>query len=366
MDPRFAQDNPWIARIHGLRIRQNPRTSRKCEARSGSPQLHANFLSLMALASTRVGRSSRRGFGGPNTDPQEIEERLVESSKRLHIFIVGKAGAGKTLLTVNLLGPSVQRLKTAPRPGWRAVSSEDVYEISVGDVSVLIHDMPGYVVWSGVHFALNKILDKIGQIISNDAHYVLLVCIDMHQRVDESIVETFALIHRRFGKEIWRYAVIALTKADLYPKKEWLEQKRWWERERPILEKKFAVEFDDVKRYWRSFFTSTGAYAGSEYRIGLTEKEFDDLAIPFIPTSILTSKDAMKRMVIVGHESWFDNLLVECAVRRERCIALVKLRSRRFLKAAIGDVLLEVRLHEFIKYYLNLVIGHCQVKLGLS
>ena len=62
----------------------------------------------------------------------------------------------------------------------------------------------------------------------NDASGVLIVYIPMHDRLVESAVETIATLHRKFGKEIWRYSVIALTKADQYPREDWLTGSKKW------------------------------------------------------------------------------------------------------------------------------------------
>ena len=303
-----------------------------------------------------TGRSSRSKFEEANQ--LKTVDRLVESSKKLHIFTVGKTGAGKSSLVKDLVGPSAQR-KPVPKSGLRPVTLEaEAYDIFVGDVSVLVYDTRGLCDVSGEQHA-SETLDKIGEICNNDVHGLLLVCIDMHQRMDESTLKTLALIHRKFGKEIWRYAVIALTKADTYPTNEWLGEKSWWVRKRPILEEKFEAELHDAEVYLRSLFISTDADAGSENSIGLTREDFDELAIPFVPTSKLTNNEAMKRMEIVGHESWFDTLLVEC-VKRERGIALVKIHSQRLSRLPASVV--EKRdptglFRKFVREVLKSVIG---------
>ena len=251
--------------------------------------------------------------------------RLFQSSKSLFIFTVGKTGAGKSSLVGDILGPDAEK-KPSPKRGMQpATMGAESFEIPVGDVSVKIYDTRGMFDGCGGNHE-SETLRQISQICRNDVHGVLLVCIEMHQRLDKSTLETLALIHKRFGKEIWRCAVIALTKADRYPTTEWLESKKWWQREEPILKKKFEEDLSAAKKYLKSLLTGSRDVA-SECYIGLTEEEFEQLEIPILPASQLSS-DPMSRMEVVGHESWFDTLLVACC-RREGGIGLVKIHSKR-------------------------------------
>ena len=68
---------------------------------------------------------------------------------------------------------------------------------------------------------------------------VLIVCIPMHERLDEAALETLAILHDKIGKDIWRYTVIALTKADEYPQAQWLESKKWFNKSAPIIKSEF-------------------------------------------------------------------------------------------------------------------------------
>ena len=282
---------------------------------------HAEEGTPMAEAtSSTAGREP----GGSEEDQRAAVLRLFESSKSLSILTVGKSGAGKSSLVGDLLGIDSNQ-KPPSRAGMEPVTTAiEHYEILVGDVAVKIYDTPGLFDVSG-RSNESETLRTVGEFCNNDVDGVLLICIEMHQRVDKSTMETLALIHRRCGKEIWRFAVIALTKADRYPASVWLKSKRWWQREEPILEEKFKEDLAAAQDYLKSLFTSTDVT--SECCIGLTQEEFDDLAIPILPTSKLCYK-TMSAMEMVGQKSWFDKLLVECC-KREGGMALMKIHSKR-------------------------------------
>ena len=75
-----------------------------------------------------------------------------------------------------------------------------------------------------------------------------------------------------------------------------------------------------------TIFTSPENVARRRCYIGMTEKKYNDLDIPILPTSSL-SKDVSK-MRAIRHEYWFDMLLVECC-KQEQGMALVNIHSNR-------------------------------------
>ena len=278
----------------------------------------------------------------------------------LRIFTAGKAGAGKSSLVCDLIGPGAKE-KPAIAAGWDPCTIKvREYEIPVATgVSVYVYDTRGmFDAVAGDHE--DKTTDSIGEVCRNDASGVLIVCIPMHDRLDESAVETIASLHQKFGKEIWRYAVIALTKADQYPRDQWLSQgsKKWYKKTEPILKTEFENYLQKCKNSLRTIFTSSEAGARRRCYIGMTKEEYDKLEIPILPTSTLT-RDFVSKMRAVGHEYWFDLLLVECC-KREQGMALVNIHSKRLnnlpdeiLKLIDPNGVLEPRFLEFIQKLLK-------------
>ena len=81
-----------------------------------------------------------------------------------------------------------------------------------------------------------------------------------------------------------------------------------------FLRRRFDEELDEHRMMLKELFTRGNDKANPGCIIGLTPEQYDELKIPIIPTSEFTNK-ALRRMDIVGHECWFDELLVECCAR---------------------------------------------------
>ena len=127
------------------------------------------------------------------------------------------------------------------------------------------------------------------EVCSNDVSGVLLVCISMHDRLDESAIETIATLHNKFEKDIWKKTVIALTKADQYPRDEWLKSKKWFNKAEPILKSEFERYLQKCTNIVQKFIVSPhfsyNEVTMSRIDIGMSEaSEYVELEIPTLPT----------------------------------------------------------------------------------
>ena len=288
----------------------------------------SQVYSTMAEARPTQSSSGQRIAIAGAYNMEELEATLKEMEKlgkSLAIFTVGKCGVGKSSLIRDLLGPNAKKSPVVKGGMLPGTMTENEYVIPVGDgVSVNVYDTRGTFDGCGGHHE-EKTASLVGKVCQNDLNGVLLVCIEMHSRLDEGAIKTIALLHQQFGMEIWRFAVIVLTKADDYPKDEWLKSKKFYQRKDPILKREFEKNLQKCKKSLQEIFTSPET--DSQCYIGISQQQYDDLNIPILPTSTLNPK-AIKKMEGVGYESWFDMLLLECC-KQEQGAALVKIHSQR-------------------------------------
>ena len=259
--------------------------------------------------------------------PQDVEKqlkRIKEFGDSLQIFTAGKVGGGKSSLTNCLVGDLKKPFTTAP--GWRpGTTNVEKYKIQIKnskDAFVYVYDTQGLSGDSSQPKIMDETAELIEKMCSNDVNGVLIVCIAMYERFDKSTEDTLTKLHRKFGDQnIWKHAVIALTKADAFPD-EWLEPKKLWQRSAPILKRKFEETLSNCREFLKEMFTKTIDGRNPPW---MTEEEFDD--IPILPTSKLT-KTALSKMEDVGHQFWFENLLIKCC-EREQGMVLINIYSKR-------------------------------------
>ena len=280
-------------------------------------------------------RQPEAAIGGLELLEQQPEEELLrtaqyveEFSKSLSIIAIGKTGTGKSTLVSDLLNPDAADkpvVKEGMEPG---TNKTEGYTIQVGDVSVKVYDTRGLSDVTqkrdGTGHHDDETVAEVGKIINNDLNGVVLVCIQMHERLDESTVETLARLHEMYGKKIWHHVVIALTKADRYLEDEWLESKKWHQTRRSILSTKFDESLCNAKESVRKCF---------KIHLEMKDKEYDDLGIPVLPTSKLNPK-CMSKMEMVRHQEWFNMLLLECC-KKESAAALVKIHAKRLKRLPV-------------------------------
>ena len=138
---------------------------------------------------------------------------------------------------------------------------------------------------------------------------VIIVCIEMNTRVDESFLEELALLHKKFGQDFWSCTIIALTKADCYEEHKWLMSKSESKTDKCFLKEKFTEGLERRRSVLKKKFTAVVDQALPHRHIGMSEEVFDK--IPIIPTAQL-NQYSQERMNQVGNGHWFDLLLIKC------------------------------------------------------
>ena len=258
---------------------------------------------------------------------ENILGAIGDINKSLTIVAVGKPGCGKSTLIGDILGPDAKE-KPKVGSGKEPVTTETtVHKIQVGDVSVVMCDTRGlFDTAGGDHEKVT--IGLVREICTNDRSGVVLICMAMHERLDAATAQTLALLHERCGPEIWRYVVIVLTKANQYPKDDWLDKKEGrWEASGTVLKREFENSLADNRQSIQRMFTDTTC-TKEMCRIGMSKEDFISLQIPILPVARLNSKDAVKRMENVGYGSWFTILLYKCTMR-ESDVGLISIHKDR-------------------------------------
>ena len=282
-----------------------PRTRRRSSTREQDENLGVSCRSFQFLASEDEDNCFIEATRLYGTLQQQDEK------KSLTIFLFGKAGSGKSLLGKSIVGIDAE---DTPREvsGWSSCKTEETYfYTTVGNVDVTIVDTRG--LCDGMKDANDdKTVRLMGEVLNNDRSGVIIICLELHQRMDESTLKPMVFLHRQFGREIWAHVIIALTKADRYEKEKWLKDRPRGKSKAEYLVCRFYEEVRRCKQYLQMMFT--GDEMKSECRIGMTECEFEELKIPVIPTSQL-GRTEIRKMNKVGYDYWFDELLLHCCAR---------------------------------------------------
>ena len=255
----------------------------------------------------------------------------------LDVFLLGRPGCGKSSLCRDIFGQEAE-----PRSNGEASPDSGMTcgtrKFPVHNYCVTVHDTASlFDGQTGEH--VEEIVDRLREVCSVDRNGVVLVCIEMFagRIVDRSNLAPLAFLHQKCGIGIWQHVIIALTKADQFPKEQWLELRGIKDMvftfESTFLNSKFEEYMDETKELLRNCFISSSTR--EECRIGMTAAQFNDLNIPILPTSKLFIP-FLGKMRCVRHETWFEELLIKLCSR----LQVFEVHSRRLLNIGkIPDVL---------------------------
>ena len=137
---------------------------------------------------------------------------LINEKKKLKILVCGKTGTGKSTLLNTLLGQTV--FKTGG-PATRTVDpvTTEVKSVrtNIQDVLLEIFDSPGLQDHTDND---RKYLDDMNKKCKDFC--LILYCIDMTtSRWEDKDSKTIELLTKTFGQEMWKKAILVLTKANL-------------------------------------------------------------------------------------------------------------------------------------------------------
>ena len=246
----------------------------------------------------------------------------IGEKKILKIFTFGKTGSGKSSLG-SAIGGFPKDAAPKELYGWASNETKPTeFHREVGNVKVVVIDTPG--LCDGLQSTNDEeTVEKMKHVLNNDCSGVIIICLEMHERMDESTMKPLIDLHQRFGLEIWPHVIIALTKADRYEKEKWLKEKPRGKSKAEYLKCRFAKEVEGRKAYLKAIFTEDRFKS----RIRMTQSEYEKLQIPIVSTSQL-EKEQMKRMDKVGCKHWFDELLIHCSAR-DKDVGVLQIHEQR-------------------------------------
>ena len=218
--------------------------------------------------------------------------------------------------------------------------------VRVGQVTLNIVDTHGMMDTSFDTYS-EDIIKLAGAIATNDCKGLIIVCIKMYERVDESTLATLATLHKKYGESIWHHVIIALTNADRYEEHKWLKSKRFGTRKQQFLSDKFSSIVRECKDSIKEYFTADKMKVKESCYFGMMQPQFEMLEIPIIPTSQLDEYE-MSRMKQVGYQYWFDVLLIKCCQRLQGC-GLIHIHKERLTRLPSELVVKEIGKEAFDK-----------------
>lgn len=283
----------------------------------------------------------------PEDDLDQMEDQILQElqetrSQRVSIITFGRTGSGKTALAASLAGQKASKLFKS-KEGWDADTS-GIHEaiIQVGEAEVSIVDTRGMLDRSkGNHD--DTTIQLVGELITNDRHGIIVVCIEMFERLDKSTLKLLTQLHTKYGWIFWQHVVIALTKADRYQEQKWMQTKDFWTSKDAFLKNEFLKNVADRREAMKKCFTDGVEDVQPGCHIGMTTDQFNFLKIPIIPTSQLNDFE-MARMQQVGYRYWFDELILECC-KREQGAGIVQIHEKR-LSNLPADLLVKYTIDE--------------------
>ena len=174
----------------------------------------------------------------PVTDEQLVDEikKWEGSKRRLVLVTAGKAGMGKSTLLNNLLGLTGEKAAKS-KPGAKSVTKTvDYYEEEVHGITVRIIDTPGLESKDLSSEEEQEALATLS-VFSDGKVDLMLYCMALVGRFDDSDERIVKKLTTAFGNEIWRHAILVLTFGDVVLNQD--------EGDRDLLEG-FTNEFEQV------------------------------------------------------------------------------------------------------------------------
>lgn len=119
-------------------------------------------------------------------------------------------GSGKSALVNNIMGKKVAEERAS---AFNGPSTMTKHSMMIGDYDVTIYDTPGF--RQRVYTSSDEeVIEEISEPVNSDSS-VLMLCIPMNQQQPSTDdVQTICKVTEKFGTNVWKNGIIALTFAN--------------------------------------------------------------------------------------------------------------------------------------------------------
>ena len=146
-------------------------------------------------------------------DEIEISKAKQEedpSDEKLKVLVVGKNGSGKSTLINSFVGEDVIKIKDGCVAGDSHLVQ--IYPVTMCGVDLEFYDTKGF---GDPERTNKKFLEEINGIVP-DGFNLVLVCVRMDEKIDQSTVNALLEVSNVYGGSLWERAIFVITFANIY------------------------------------------------------------------------------------------------------------------------------------------------------
>ena len=207
-------------------------------------------------------------------DEPQLQQIMGEAAREqtVSIFVFGKVGSGKSSLVSSIVDQDMAKCDEGGHDGFEAgTNTVNCRSFRVGKVTVNVIDTCGMMDTSAAADNQDdRTLKMVKDIVKEKSKAVLIVCIDMYERIDRSTLEVLASLYQKLPEsddatndketeilrsnlELWSRVVIALTKVDMYQEHKWLMSDRRGLSKRQFISKTFDENVENRRESLKNF-----------------------------------------------------------------------------------------------------------------